>query len=327
MKATHRPGRVLILLPLIALLSASALAVSSSAGEESEKSGWLGVYLQRLTPDLREALDLPSDVGVLVKKVAEDSPAEKAGLQMGDVILKYDNKTVTSPGRLSRLIRKTSPGEKVKVRISRHGQEKTLTVEIGEREEEEEESYTLYGDFDLSELPDIICHWLGPDLWLGIRTVDLTDQLAKYFGIEDGRGVLISEVLKNSPAEDAGLKAGDVIFRADGERIDDTPDLHEVMDRHEEGEEMKLVVIRQGKEKKLTVILEEPPSRFKRGLAKKLQVLPQKLRRMKTRAPCHDLETLPVERGLPRGKVLMLERRLDRLQEELDRIKEKLEMD
>jgi len=338
MKAAFRRGAFSILPPLMALVAASALTFYSGTAVAGEDEGWLGVSLQRLTPELREATDISSDVGVLVTDVVEQSPAEKAGFEVGDIILKYDGKEVTSPRRLSKLVRKTAPDTQVKVDISRDGKKKTLTAKVGEFDHEKACTIKILGDtgkkklfldFDddlsLLGLPHL-CSWLGSDLWLGVHTVDLTDQLAKYFEVKDGRGILISEVVLESPAEKAGLKAGDILIKANGERIEDTPDLHDVIGDHEEGDEIELVVLRKGKEMKLKATLEERPDHKK--LRQELKEFPRKLKRMKIMAPSHDLQDIDVEveKYLEDFDLEDLETRLEELEEELSRIKDKLEM-
>ena len=343
MTAKFFRGRFFMLVPLMALMVISTMSVSSSAAGEDEDTGWLGVHLRRLTPDLREAMDIPTETGVLVADVVEDSPAEKADFEVGDIILKYDGQKVSSPRGLSKLVRETTPGKKVKVEISRDGQQMTLTAEIGEREESEraykikisgdegKENLLFHcpGSMEWFGLPHPLSTWLGSDIWLGVHTIDLTDQLAKYFDITDGRGVLISDVIEDSPAEKAKLKAGDVIVKADGERIEDTPDLREIIDEHEEGQEMEVVVVRKGKEKTVKLTLEKSPHRIKTKFVKKLKKLPRKLNEMKFMVPHHDVPAidLEVEKILEDYDMEDLESRLEELEEELERIKDKLEMD
>jgi predicted metalloprotease with PDZ domain len=338
MKAPFRRGVFSSLLPLMALLAASALIFHGGTAEAGEKDGWLGVSLQRLTPELREAADISSDAGVLVTDVVEKSPAEKAGFEVGDIILKYDGEEVTSPRRLSKLVRKTSPNTKVKVDISRDGKKKTLTAEIGELDAEKACTIKIIGDKGKKELfldfdDDLsllglphLCSWLGSDLWLGVHTVDLTDQLAKYFEVKNGHGILISEVVSESPAEKAGLKAGDILIKANGERVEDTSDLQDVIADHEQGDEIELVVLRKGKEKKLKATLEERADHKK--LRQELKEFPRKLKRMKIMAPSHDLQDIDVEveKYLEDFDMEDLETRLEDLEEEMNRIKDKLEM-
>lgn len=338
MKAAFRRGAFSILPPLMVLVAASALTFCSGTAVAGEDEGWLGVSLQRLTPDIREAAGISEKGGVLVTDVVEESPAEKAGFEAGDIILKYDGKEVTSPRRLSKLVRKTAPDTKVKVDISRDGKKKTLTAEIEELDPEKAQTIKIYGDKGKKELlldfdDDLsllglphLRHWLGSDLWLGIHTVDLTEQLAKYFQVKDGRGILISEVVSESPAEKAGLKAGDILIKADGERIEDTPDLHDVIGDHEKGEELELVVLRKDKEMKLKATLEERPDRKK--WRQELKEFPRKLKRMRIMAPSHALQDIDVEveKYLEDFDLKDLEKRLEELEEELNRIKDKLEM-
>lgn len=343
MKAAFLRARYIVFPPLMALMVMATMFASSSLAAEDEDMGWLGVRLQRLTSDLREAMDISAETGVLVTDIVEDSPAEEAGIEVGDVIQKFDGQTVSSPGQLSRLVRKTPPGEKVKVEISRHGENKTITAEIGEREgieklytikisgDEGEEGLLLHcpSGMEWLGLPHCLSAWMGSDIWLGVHTVDLTDQLAKYFDIKDGRGVLISEVVEDSPAQKAKLEAGDVIVKADGERIDDTSDLREAIDEHEEGQEMEVVVVRKGKEKTVKVTLEKSPQHQKTKFVKKLKMLPRKLKEMELPGPRHDLPEIDVEveKILENHDIQDLESRLEELEEELERIKEKLEMD
>jgi serine protease Do len=278
-------------------------------------------------------MDLTVEAGVLVTDVLEDGPAEKAGFEVSDVILKYDGETVKSPRRLSKLVRKTAPGTKVKVHISRDGEEKTLTTEIGEKLWQEEEKHLFLPELDLLGIPNLTCHLWGPELWLGVHTVDLTDQLAKYFDIAEGFGVLISKVIEDTPAEKAGLLAGDVIIKADGERVDDTGDLKEVIAEHEEEEELELVIMRQGKEKKLKSTLEESPHHVKKKLVKKLKKLPHKMKCKSWKTHSYEIPEIEIEVEKALEDIDIdadldeLEERLESLEEELEHIKKELEMD
>ncbi len=333
MKGLCPDGRSFALPALLMVLALSLLAASSANADEPTEKGWLGVKLQRLTPDLLEAMDVTAKAGVLVTDIVEDSPAEKAGLQVGDVILKYDDQTVKSPLRLSTLVRKTAPGTKVKVNIARDGEDKTITVEVGQKAWEEEETYLFSPEFELPGIPSMTLHLGGPALWLGVQTVDLTDQLAKYFNIKDGRGVLISEVMEDTPAEKAKIQAGDVIIKADGERIDDTGELKEVIREHQEGEKIDLVIVHQSKEKQVQVALEESPYSIKKKIVKKLDKLPGTLKCRKWMRPSHHGAEVDIEmdEALDDFEIHFdleeMKEDLEELEKELERIKEKLEMD
>ena len=119
-----------LIMVLFFLLTLSWAKKSSWDNEQ----GYLGVYLQELTSDLKESLDLDESVkGVLISGVVEDSPAEEAGLEDGDVIISFDGKKVYSAKKLTGLVRKTEPGSRVKIKLIRDGDDKRLTVTLGEK--------------------------------------------------------------------------------------------------------------------------------------------------------------------------------------------------
>jgi membrane-associated protease RseP (regulator of RpoE activity) len=326
-----------IILPFMAA-AVICLMWMSITGADEEKTGWLGVSLQRLTPNLREAMDITSDAGVLITEVVEDSPAEKAGIQEGDAILQYNGTAVTSPSRLMKLVRQTGPDTKVTIVVSRKGKEKTLIAQIGEREAEDYRFRIYKGDdgedllmnFDenafslgLTGLPGIL---MGPGLWLGIKPIGLTDQLAGYFKVKDGHGVLVSEVVKDSPAEKAGFQAGDVIVKLGDESIEDTMELMEAIGDHEEGDEVTVVVIRDGKEKTLRAALEESPDKEKLSIMKKLDNCPGGMKKFCLKGPSEDLVDIYLDKETAGDELKTLQDHMEKLEEELQRIKENLEM-
>ena len=190
------------LLALIGVLVISvALGGTALAGKKKgEGKGWLGVYIQDIDEDAMEAWDLDTEDGVIVSDVVEDSPAEKAGLESGDVILKFNGKTATSSSRLTRMIRKLKPDTEVKVDIIRGGENKELTVTLGEREEDwaflGEGDWTWHFDAPHITIPKIKplkpprFEFYGASArgWIGVQLRDLNDQLGEYFGVEDGEG-------------------------------------------------------------------------------------------------------------------------------------------
>ncbi|UCD48236.1 MAG: DegQ family serine endoprotease [Deltaproteobacteria bacterium] len=158
--------------------------------------GWLGVYIQRLTPDMADALKVPGKKGALVADVTKDGPAEKAGIKSGDVIVSFDGKQVTDEHELPQIVASTKPGNKVDVVVVRDGKSVTIPVTIAEMEPEPGERRAG-----------------GPDLskGLGLAVQDITPDLAKHLGIENRKGVLVSSVESGSPADDAGFREGDII--------------------------------------------------------------------------------------------------------------------
>ncbi|MGD9548556.1 MAG: PDZ domain-containing protein [Candidatus Krumholzibacteriia bacterium] len=263
MFALKAAGRtILILSSLTLLLAGAALA--------KDGQGYLGVSLQDLTPSMAKALQLGDRQGVLVNDVMEDSPAEKAGLQDGDVILEFAGRAIEDNGDLTKAVRKTEPGEKVEVVVLRDGEEKTFEVTVGEHEGmtwfmEDGKKFDLEGLKNLENF-HVFSGGAEDRGFLGIHMEDLSPQLGDYFGVQDGEGVLLTEVVAEGPAEKAGLKAGDVIMKVGDERIASTADLHEAMADTEPDQEIELTVKREGKDKSFKVTLgEAPESEFARG--------------------------------------------------------------
>jgi predicted metalloprotease with PDZ domain len=302
-------------LPLAAALL--LLSWPGSVGAKEDDPGWLGVSLQQLTPALREAMDISSDTGVLISQVMADSPADEAGLKEGDVILSYDGKDVASTRRLTKLVRGTEPDQEVAIRVLRKGQEKTFQVKIGERDQEQP---CWLG---LPPLPQL---WVAGGLWLGIKPVGLTDQLAEYFHVKDGRGVLVSEVVSDSPAEKAGLKAGDIIVKVDDERIEDTMELRETIGEHEEGDEVMVTAVRDGKERTFQATLEESPEKEHLALTETPEQWPQKMKKFRLRGPSENMMDFYIQKESDEEELQALQERLEAVEKELEKIQEKFEM-
>ncbi len=259
--AAKRTALVTLAIPLI-LLSASL-----SFADDDEKAPFLGVVLQEITTSMGKALQLDDGQGVMVSEIVDDSAADKAGLQDGDVILEFDGKKMESHKQLTRAIRKTSPGDKIELVILRAGHEKKLTVEMGEQEHDVH--MQIIKEFvDGEHSPHVMIKTLkdGDDAWtvmgsdrgyMGVHLDNIQDQMADYFGVAETGGALITEVVEDSPAAEAGLKAGDVIIKLDDQEIDSTGALHQAMADTEKDQEVKVQVVRKGDKKTLKVKLDE----------------------------------------------------------------------
>lgn len=233
-------------------------AIPAAAGSGH---GYLGVHLQDLDEALLAALDYDDlDHGVLITEVVEDSPAEKAGLRQGDVILEFDDADARSLRGLTRRVRRTDAGETVTVRVLRKGEEKTFQVELGEAESRRGDVW-FFGDdgdrrFEVAPDSDFRMHWQGSDrARLGVRIESLDEKLGRYFGTDEG--VLVLGVEEDGAAEDAGLEPGDVIVALDGETIADTDDLRDELEDFEPGDEVELEILRERETRRVTVELEE----------------------------------------------------------------------
>ncbi len=220
---------------------------------KSEKTGaWLGVHLQEIDDGLREALDLDDQAGVLVSDVIEDSPAENAGIRPGDIIFKVDNKEVDSPAQLAKYIRRKDPGDKVKIRFLRDGKKKSEKIKLGERGIDL--SRIVIGDED-TPLPSIFEIHMRPRLGVVVQPLD--KDLASYFDVKEGEGVLVTKVMEDTPAESAGLKGGDVIMKVGDEDIGDADDIRRALSEYESGDRIRVEVVRKGKRKEINVEIEE----------------------------------------------------------------------
>jgi serine protease Do len=233
---------------------------------------YLGVQMEDVTKDNFSKLGLNDVRGVAVKKVIEDSPAAKAGLQAGDVITRFNGEEVTSVRKLQRLISEVAPDHQAKISIIRGGNEREVTATIGKRAMPQfnERAFNIQVPAmprmpSMPRMPAISglvvpMAPMGPDgdipdwkdggnfVWgnqrqIGVGVSDLTKQLGEYFGVADGKGLLIDQVIENSPAAKAGLKAGDVIIEVDGKSVDSTLDLMKAVNEKKEGD-ITLTIIR-----------------------------------------------------------------------------------
>lgn len=233
-------------------------------------SGWLGIEIGEVTPEKAKDLKLSATRGVVVLEVEPGSPAAKAGLKENDVILQYDGQTIEGTVQFRRLVRETPPGRSVALGISRDGIAQSLSVVLGDRSASSEKRMKarvrdfggpdidhfagpnfVYG-FDMPEVVD----WHTP--MLGISAEDLSGQLGAYFGAPDGTGVLVREVRSGTPAEKAGLKAGDVIIQVDGKPIRALADLREQLREKSDEKSVRLGILRKSAELNVNVAIEKP---------------------------------------------------------------------
>lgn len=300
-------------------LLAAALVVVSAMPALAAGRGWLGVTTQSTDEDLRRGLDLTRD-GLLVNQVSDDSPADRAGLRKGDVILTYDGHGVTEPEDLRQLVRDSDPGTSVSLGIWRDGERRTLRVQVGELPESEDDSLDvptpptpptapraprapraertprssrddgethrrmiingrevpedemddqmkklriegldeqLKGMKELKGLKGMrgFEGWAprgGSDMFfvpsargrLGVRVEKLNGDLAQALGASGDKGVLVLEVLEDTPAQKAGVRAGDVIVHVGDADVNSPEELVQAL-RSEEGK-VDIVLLRRG---------------------------------------------------------------------------------
>ena len=181
------------------------------------RRGWLGVYIQEVTPDIAESLGLDDAIGALISSVNEAGPAAKGGIKPGDVIVKFDGKLIEKMRDLPRIVAETDIGAKVKVELFRQGKRETVTVTLGELEKAELAGVIDNGRGQSDEFS------FGS---LGFSVASLNAALAEELGLDsDARGVVVREVVPGSPAAEKGLTVGDILRRYGQRPIDDAASL------------------------------------------------------------------------------------------------------
>jgi serine protease Do len=194
--------------------------------------GWLGVHIQEMTPELAKSFNLQGAKGVLVAQVDADGPAAKAGLQSGDVILAYDGKEVHNARDLSLAVAETKVGVPAELKVLRNGNEMTFHVSIGERPDDiaqktDESQEDQHGR-------------------LGITVENITPDVAREMNLTSNRGALVTDVRPGSPADDGGVRQGDVIREINHSPVRNASDLQSVARDLRKGQTVLLQVDRQG---------------------------------------------------------------------------------
>ena len=194
--------------------------------------GWLGVLIQDVTRELAESFGMKKPRGALVAKVLPDSPAEKAGFEVGDIVVKFDDKKIVRSSNLPPVVGITPVGKNVKVEILRKGKSKTLTVNLGELPEKDEEIASI-------EEPKTT-----ESNKLNISVTDLTSEQRQSLEIKEN-GVLVNKV-DAGPARKAGVRSGDVILMINNTDVKDADQFKTIIDKLPTGKSVPLLVQRRG---------------------------------------------------------------------------------
>lgn len=233
----------------------------------------LGVMVSDL--DTKEA---GTTGGVKIDEVNQDSPAEKAGLKAGDVVVEYDGERVRSVRQFTRLVQETADGRSVKIGVLRDGKRQTLDatpesrvawngIDLERWRDDVQRDWRGFR-FDMPRefapdarrfeyrIPDMVLPFMsGTRGRLGVTVQSLTRELEEYFGAKNG-GALVSSVTPESPAAKAGIKAGDVIVTVNGRGVEDSNDL--MRELEDATGEVTIVLLRDKKEMTLKATLERP---------------------------------------------------------------------
>ncbi len=255
-------------------VTALALAASSAVAQGPRSAGpvtiqragtsYLGVGVLDITPERAKALNLKDERGAEVTHVDEDSPAAKAGLKEGDVLLQYNGEPVEGTEQLSRMVRETPVGHQAKVTIWRNGATQTVTATIAARKNtvlQTGEGPVVLPNMPPMppmppiEIPRFEMTWQNPMLGIEGEALGQEPQLAEFFGVKDG--VLVKAVIKNSAAEKSGLKAGDVITKLDDSKVTSTREITSALRANRSKRTFTLTVVRNRKEMPIAVTLED----------------------------------------------------------------------
>ena len=194
--------------------------------------GWLGVMIQKITPGLKDKLKLEEEKGALVGDVTAGGPAEKAGIQRGDVIVSFDGKEIKDSSELPYRVAATSVGKVVSVEVMRKGQKKSLHVKIGELQEAAKQPSRAG-----KAKP-------GPNL--GMHLEALTPQIVEAFRLPETSGVVVVEVAEGGPAAEAGVQPGDIILEVDKEPVKDLEQFDRKVQGYKPGDTILFLIKRQG---------------------------------------------------------------------------------
>jgi serine protease Do len=231
---------------------------------------YLGVGVLDVDSERAKTLKLKEDRGVEISSVTEGGPADKAGLKQGDVVLEYNGQPVEGMTQFQRLVHETPAGRQVKIEVWRNGAALTLTATVETRKsftlESPDMDINVFGNpptvempgmptvqpFDMSNFVTIM-----PSRRLGIDGEGLGDepQFAEFLGVKEG--VLVKSVIKNSAAERAGIKAGDVITKIGDTKVGNSHDITSTLRANHQNRTFTVTVVRNKKEMQITVTIED----------------------------------------------------------------------
>ena len=225
-------------------------------------TSYVGVMMQEIDSARAKTLKLPEEAGVEITRVEADSPAERAGLKPGDVVMQFNGEHVAGIEQFSRLVRETPAGREVKLQIFREGSPMTVPVKVGARRTPQ--VTTLFAppspaapapsfELHMPDIPRSFMTWRSSAL--GMECETLEGQLADYFGVK--QGVLVRSVSKGSVAERAGLRAGDVITRVEDAKVTTPADLSSRIRSASHGKPLVLTLTRDHKEITLSAAIDE----------------------------------------------------------------------
>ncbi|MGO8762094.1 MAG: DegQ family serine endoprotease [Desulfobaccales bacterium] len=201
--------------------------------------GMIGVQVQNVTPELAKSFDMSEPKGALVGQVNPDTPAAKAGIHRGDIIIEFNGHPIHEMNELPRMVAETAPGSKASLKVLREGKEKTLNLTIAELTDEKQAQAKEEGAAEKTPL--------------GLEVQNLTPALAQQFRLRDNKGVVVIQVESGSPAADAGIRSGDLILEVNGEAVGTVKEYREAIGKVKKDSVARFLIKRQGHTLYLTV--------------------------------------------------------------------------
>jgi predicted metalloprotease with PDZ domain len=266
-------------------LSYAAFAQGKAVSEAAAKSGdeakkeccaYVGIYMDDLTQQMKEELRYPHENGVVITGVENGSPAEKAGLAKNDIVYLFDGRPVENASQIAERVKAQKPGDRVVLVVYRDGDRKKIAVTLGKRET----PTVISGNFGVNteqlnkamrEADKTALNLYRESFMtrgrLGMALHDLNEGLAGYFGVKKDQGVLVLDVQAGSPAEIAGVKAGDVIVALDGKSITSVQDFRDTISDLAEGDTVSVEVVRKGASRTIELAVSESPGSYRFRIA------------------------------------------------------------
>src|SRR5271165_6182026 len=251
---------------VVMIAAATAIAMAEPSAGWPDQHSYLGVHIDQVTPQTASALKLSDTSGALISYVDQDGPACRAGLKNNDVIVGFNGSKIQNPDQLQDVIHATPAGKTVSLTVVRDGQKKDISATLGAWPNATAHMRNLPPAPPMAFMPPAVSVPPIPDIDIpsftalssrhGVVVENLSPQLSDFFGVQHGQGVLVRSVEKGSPAEAAGLKAGDVIVKVNNETVHDMADWRRAM--HVRSGKIQVSVVRDKHEQTLVLNL---PSR------------------------------------------------------------------
>jgi len=193
--------------------------------------GWLGVSIQPLTPDLARSFGAKDAKGVLINEVMPDSPAAKAGLKPGDILLEFEGRSMEGPGDLQRAVGFFSPDRTAKVKILRDQAEKTVEIKVGQAPDERQAQQPRQGGSRERSM-------------LGLEVRPVTPEIARQLNLRSTDGVVVTRVEDGTPAAEAGVQRGDVVKQLNGQTVKTMADFERLTRNMKDGDALTVLLQR-----------------------------------------------------------------------------------